>query len=67
MIKRSSKKEKGLITVCFKLPSELWKRLKIRTIRDRISIRAVAAALVTAYIEGEFEYEKEKVGPKEKV
>ena len=50
---------KGKTTICVMLPSELWKRLKIKVIRDRTSIRAVVIALATAYIEGEFEYEKE--------
>lgn len=57
---------KGLTTICVMLPSELWKRLKLRVIRDRTSIRAVVVALATAYIEGEFEYEKEEAGSKEK-
>jgi hypothetical protein len=57
---------KGLTTICVMLPSELWKRLKLRVIRDRTSIRAVVVALATAYIEGEFEYEKEETGSKEK-
>jgi hypothetical protein len=57
---------KGKTTICVMLPSELWKRLKIKSFRDRASVRAVIEALVMAYVEGEFEYEKEKVSPKEK-
>lgn len=57
---------KGKTTICVMLPTELWKRLKIKVIRDRASIRAVIVALATAYIEGEFEYEKEEDCSKEK-
>jgi len=57
---------KGLTTISVMLPTEIWKRFKIKVIRDRTSIRAVIVALATAYIEGEFEYEKEKISPKEK-
>lgn len=57
---------KGKTTISVMLPSELWKRLKIKTFRDKTSIRAVISALTAAYIRGDFEYEKEKVSSEEK-
>ena len=62
MVKARSIK-KGLKMVGFHVPAELWKRFRIRTVKDRVTVRAVAAALITAYVEGEFEYEKEKNSP----
>jgi hypothetical protein len=60
--KKPKKKDKnqGLVTMCFWVPLDLYKRFKIKTIRERITIRAAAVALLTAYVEGEIKFEEEK-------
>jgi len=64
MVNSSSKSpKKRLTTICVMIPSELWKRLKLKVIRDRLTIRAIIVALITAYVEGEFEYEEKKSNP----
>jgi hypothetical protein len=63
---RSKNTKRGLTTVCVMIPSELWKRLKLKSIRDRLTVRAVAGALFLAYVEGEFEYEEKKSDPEKK-
>lgn len=63
---KPKKRNAGLTTICVMIPYDLWKRLKLKAVRDRLSIRTVAGALFLAYVEGEFEYEEKKSDPEKK-
>jgi hypothetical protein len=48
----------------FHVPPELYRRLKLRVLRERVTVRAVANAFLTAYVKGEFVLEEEKADVK---
>lgn len=49
--------------VNFHLDAALVSKLKVRAIRDKVSMRAVVEALVEGYVKGEFKLEEEKSCP----
>lgn len=68
MSKNRTKKgtARKLRPMCFNVPTQLYERFKIKTIKDRTTVRAVAEALLNAYIQGDLQIEEEKSDPKEK-
>lgn len=50
----------GLVMMNFQVPPKLYQQFKLRVNRDRVTIRAVAEALLTAYLKGELSHVEEK-------
>lgn len=67
MTKKKEKKDRnqGLKMMNFHVSPELYRRFKLRTIRERVTVRAVANAFLTAYVKGEFELEEKRADVKE--
>jgi len=62
--KKAEGRNQGLKMMNFHVPPELYRRLKLRVLRERVTVRAVANAFLTAYVKGEFVLEEEKADVK---
>ncbi len=64
MAKKKSAKDRnqGLKMMNFHVPPALYQKFKVKVVRDRATIRAVAEAMLTAYVEGEFDVEEKNAG-----
>ena len=58
--KKAEGRNQGLKMMNFHVPPELYRRFKLRVLRERVTVRAVANAFLTAYVKGEFVLEEEK-------
>jgi hypothetical protein len=58
-------RNEGLKMMNFHVPPELYRRFKLRVLRERVTVRAVANAFLTAYVKGEFELEEKRIDVKE--
>jgi len=63
--KRLEGRNQGLKMMNFHVPPELYRRFKLRVLRERVTVRAVANAFLTAYVKGEFELEEKRADAKE--
>jgi len=55
---RARLKKAGLRQVGFHIAPDLWKRFKLKVIRDRLTITQVATAMIELFVRGGFNVEK---------
>jgi len=55
---RARLKKAGLRQVGFHIAPDLWKRFKLKVIRDRLTITQVATAMIELFVQGGFNVEK---------
>ena len=53
-------KNQGLVMMNFQVPQALYLQFKAKAVQDRLSIRSIAEAFLTAYVRGEFSLVEEK-------
>lgn len=58
-------KNRGLMMMNFQVPPALYRQFRVKTIRERVTVRAVAEAFLIAYVKGDFQLvEEKKADPK---
>jgi hypothetical protein len=50
----------GLKMVNFQVPPKLYAKFRTKVVKARLTVRAVMTALLSAYVEGDFELVEEK-------
>ena len=60
LAERARLKKAGLRQVGFHIAPDLWKRFKLKVIRDRLTITQVSTAMIELFAQGGFNVEEEK-------
>lgn len=58
LAERARLKKAGLRQVGFHIDPDLWKRFKVKVVRDRLTITQVATAMIELFVQGGFNVEK---------
>jgi len=51
----------GLVAMNFQVPPKLYQQVKLKVVRKKVTLRALAEALLTGYVKGEISFEEKKV------
>jgi hypothetical protein len=60
MSKKSNKHNQGLVPVNIHVRADLYKKVLVKKIRDKVTVRQVADGLFDGWVKGVFKLEEEK-------